>query len=136
MSDMATLPETRDDRTIPQDLWRFMILVTSDIIPYRFALGSHRSQSPDSDVYVGLDSVLQDFFGRLFAEFDEWVTEPTEFFEAGDRVFALGTYSARARATGKRFKARFAHLWTLRGGLIVRLQQCADTVQLHRALAD
>jgi ketosteroid isomerase-like protein len=90
---------------------------------------------PHSGDYVGLDSVLRDFFGRLFADFDEWVTEPAEILEAGDRVVAVGTYSARARATGKRFSARFAHLWTLRDGLIVRLQQCADTVQLSRALA-
>jgi len=90
---------------------------------------------PYSGVYVGIEPLLRDFFGRLFTEFDEWTTEPAEYFEAGDRVFVLGTYSARARATGKRFTARFAHAWTLRGGLIVRLQQCADTVQLARASA-
>src|SRR5262245_9486551 len=90
---------------------------------------------PYSGDYVGIDAVLRDFFGRLFTEFDQWVTEPSEYFEAGDRVFVLGTYSARAQATGKKFTARFAHLWTLRGGLIVRLQQCADTVQLARASA-
>jgi ketosteroid isomerase-like protein len=90
---------------------------------------------PYSEDYLGLDAMLGDFFGRLFSDFDEWVTEPTEIFEAGDHVFAVGTYSARARATGKRFTARFAHLWTLEGGRIVRLQQCADTLQLARALA-
>jgi ketosteroid isomerase-like protein len=36
--------------------------------------------------------------------------------------------------TGRRFTARFAHVWTLQDGLIVRLQQCADTVQLVDAL--
>src|SRR5262245_45050241 len=60
----------------------------------------------------------------------------SEFFESGERVIALGSYSGRARRTGKRFTARFAHVWTLQDGLIVRLQQCADTVQLARALAD
>ncbi len=89
---------------------------------------------PYSDVYVGLDAVLSGFFKRLFSEFEDWHTEPSEFFAGDDRVFALGTYSARARATGKSFKARFAHLWTLRDGVIVRLQQCADTVQVARAL--
>jgi uncharacterized protein len=90
---------------------------------------------PYSGVYSGLDNVLRDFFGRLFTDFDEFVAEGSEFFELGERVIALGSYSGRARKTGKRFSARFAHVWTLKGGLIVRLQQCADTVQLARAVA-
>ena len=83
---------------------------------------------PYSGVYEGLDSVLHDFFGRLFTDIDEFVAAPTEFIEAGDRVIALGHYSGHAAQTGKRFTARFAHVWTLKNGKIVRLQQCADTV--------
>jgi ketosteroid isomerase-like protein len=90
---------------------------------------------PYSGVYVGLDDVLRNFFGRLFQDFESFVAVGTEFFESGDRVIALGSYAGRARRTGKRFTARFAHVWTLHDGLIVRLQQCADTVQLARALA-
>jgi ketosteroid isomerase-like protein len=88
---------------------------------------------PHSDVYLGLAGV-GDFFTRLFGDFEDWHTEPSEFFETADRVIAIGTYSARAKATGKSFHARFAHVWTLRDGLITRLQQCADTVQLAKAL--
>jgi len=91
---------------------------------------------PYSGVYVGLDDVLRNFFGRLFQAFESFVAVGTEFFESGDRVIALGSYAGRAKRTGKRFTARFAHVWTLQDGLIVRLQQCADTVQLARALAD
>jgi ketosteroid isomerase-like protein len=72
---------------------------------------------PHSDVYLGLDGVF-DFFTRLFGDFQEWHNEPSEFFETGDHVIAIGTYSARAKATGKSFKARFAHVWTLRDGVI------------------
>jgi ketosteroid isomerase-like protein len=91
---------------------------------------------PYGGVYVGLDRVLGDFFARLFIDFDEFVANGSDFFESGERVIALGNYSGRARRSGKRFTARFAHVWTLQDGLIVRLQQCADTVQLARALAD
>lgn len=91
---------------------------------------------PYGGVYVGLDNVLGDFFGRLFTDFDEFAANGSEFFESGDHVIALGDYSGRVRKSGKRFTARFAHVWTLRDGRIVRLQQCADTVQLSRALAD
>jgi ketosteroid isomerase-like protein len=89
---------------------------------------------PHGGVYVDLDSVFRDFFGRVLQDFEDWHTEMSELFDAGDRVIALGTYSGRAKTTGKSFTARFAHLWTLDGGVIVRLQQCADTVQLTRAL--
>jgi uncharacterized protein len=88
---------------------------------------------PYSDVYLGLAGV-GDFFMRLFNDFEDWHTDPSEFFETGDRVIAIGTYSARAKATGKSLKARFAHVWTLRDGVIIRLQQCADTVHLAKAL--
>jgi ketosteroid isomerase-like protein len=87
---------------------------------------------PHSGIYHGLNGVF-DFFTRLFGDFEDWHTEPTEIFEAGDRVIGLGFYSARAKATSRSFKARFAHVWTMRDGVIVRLQQCADTVQLAKA---
>jgi uncharacterized protein len=90
---------------------------------------------PHGAVYVGLDDVLRNFFGRLFEEFESFVAVGSEFFESGDHVIALGTYTGRAKATGKEFTARFAHVWTLQGNRIVRLQQCADTVQVVRALA-
>jgi ketosteroid isomerase-like protein len=89
---------------------------------------------PCGGVYSGVDSVFRDFFGRVLQDFEDWRTEMSELFDAGDRVVALGTYSGRAKATGKAFTARFAHLWTLEGGVLVRLQQCADTVQLARAM--
>jgi uncharacterized protein len=88
---------------------------------------------PHSDVYHGLNGVL-DFFTRLFGDFEDWHSEPSEFFEAADHVIAIGTYSARAKATGRFFKARFAHVWTMRNGVIARLQQVADTVQVAGAL--
>ena len=87
---------------------------------------------PHSGIYHGLNGVF-DFFTRLFGDFEDWHTEPAEIFEAGDHVIGLGFYSARAKATGRTFKARFAHVWTLRDGVIVRLQQCADTVQIAKA---
>jgi uncharacterized protein len=88
---------------------------------------------PYSGVYQGLNGVFG-FFTRLFSDFEDWHTEPAEIFEAGDRVIGVGFYSARAKTTRKSFKARFAHVWTVRDGVIVRLQQCADTVQLAKAL--
>jgi uncharacterized protein len=89
---------------------------------------------PYSDIYLELDDVLGRFFARLFADFEDWHTEPSEFFETDNQVFVLGTYTARAKTTGRAFKARFAHVWTMRDGRIVGLQQVADTIQIARAL--
>jgi len=91
---------------------------------------------PYGGVYVGLDTLLRDFFGRLFMDFDEFMANGSEFFESGEHVIALGSYSGRARLTGRTFTARFVHVWTLRDGQIVRLRQCADTIQLARVLSD
>ena len=60
--------------------------------------------------------VRHDFFGRLFQDFESFVATGSEFFESGDRVIALGNYTGRAKATGKEFTARFAHVWTLQEG--------------------
>src|SRR5262245_27342943 len=57
---------------------------------------------PNSGAYQGLNGVF-DFFTRLFGEFEDWHTEPSEIFEAGDRVIGLGFYSARAKASGSSF---------------------------------
>ena len=45
---------------------------------------------PHSDIYHGLNGV-SDFFTRLFGDFEEWHTEPSEIFETGDHVFAVRT---------------------------------------------
>src|SRR5262245_61124649 len=63
---------------------------------------------PHSGIYQGLNGVV-DFFSRLFGDFEDWHTEPSEIFEASNRVIGLGFYSARAKATGRTFKARFTH---------------------------
>ena len=84
--------------------------------------------------YTGVESVFRDFFGRVLSDFDDWRTVANELHDAGNRVVALGTYSGRAKTTGKTFVARFTHFWTVEGGTMVRLQQCADTAQLSKAL--
>ena len=84
--------------------------------------------------YIGVEAVFRDFFGRVLSDFEDWRTAANELHDAGDRVVALGTYSGRAKTTGQTFVARFTHLWTVEGGVMVRLQHCADTAQLSKAL--
>jgi hypothetical protein len=46
-------------------------------------------------------ALLECFFKRLFIDFEDWRTQPSEVFKAGDWVFALGIYSGRAKAPTK-----------------------------------
>ena len=50
----------------------------------------------------------------------------------GKRVVAIGDYSGTYKATGKAFKAPFAHVWKLRGGAVVGFQQFTDTAVCSR----
>ncbi len=89
---------------------------------------------PYGGTYVGPDAVLQNVFARLGSEWDGFAAEPHEFVASADTVVALGEYSGTYRATGKSFKAPFAHVWKFSGGLVVSFTQHTDTAVVQRAL--
>lgn len=60
------------------------------------------------------------FFAQVAEADDIEVFEPREFFEAGDTVTVLGYERTRVRPTGKLFESEWAHIFTVRGGRIVR----------------
>ena len=89
---------------------------------------------PYAGTYVGPDAVLQGVFMRLGSEWDGFRAEPDEVLDAGDTVVGLGYYSGRYKATGKEFRAQFAHVFRLRDGKIVKFQQHTDTALVQAAL--
>jgi ketosteroid isomerase-like protein len=52
---------------------------------------------------------------------------PSEFVEDGATVVALGEYSGTFKATGKGFRAPFAHVWKLGHGKVISFHQYTDT---------
>ena len=44
------------------------------------------------------------------------------------------TILAASERDHRAFQARITHVWTLRDDFIVRLQQCADTAQIAKAV--
>jgi len=48
---------------------------------------------------------------------------PREFIGAGDKVVVLGEETGTDRAAGKAFKNRWAHVFTVRDGLIVTFRE-------------
>jgi ketosteroid isomerase-like protein len=89
---------------------------------------------PYGGVYVGSDAIVSNVFMPLGTEWDGFAAAPGEFVAQGDTVVVLGTYSGKYRATGKSFKAPFAHVWKLRDGKVQSLHQHTDTAVVQRAL--
>ncbi len=89
---------------------------------------------PYGGTYRGPNAVLEGVFMKLGTEWDGYAAIPAEFIDAGDTVVALGTYSGKYKATGKRFHANFAHVWTLRDGKAIKFVQYTDTLRVHEAL--
>jgi uncharacterized protein len=68
---------------------------------------------------------------RAYAEsvteaWDEFVIRPERFFDLGEQVLVLAREHGRGRDSGAEVQHPTAHLWTLRGGLVVRFQAFWD----------
>src|SRR5262249_47862256 len=57
------------------------------------------------------------------------------FAAQGDNVVVAGRYTARVISTGKRIDSPLVHLWTLRGGKVVRCVELTNTVAEAAACA-
>jgi ketosteroid isomerase-like protein len=90
---------------------------------------------PYGGTYHGPDEVLQKVFMRLGSEWDGFTGIPAEFVAQGDTVVVLGQYSGTYKATGKKFTAPFAHVWTANGGKLVKFRQFTDTALARAALS-
>jgi ketosteroid isomerase-like protein len=92
---------------------------------------------PQSGPRKGRAQVAQ-FFETLLAVEDPVSLERREFTAQGDRVVVLGSYTARAKATGRTWESEFVHVWTIRNGQIGRLDiqyNTAAAVDAYRAVA-
>lgn len=76
--------------------------------------------------------------GAFFAQVAESVTfvrfEPKEFVASGDKVVALGHYTAKT-PIGKGFDADFAMVFTLKNGKVVAFQEFSDSAAINAAYA-
>jgi ketosteroid isomerase-like protein len=84
-----------------------------------------RLQVPDAGVYRGFEGLLT-FFNRWQESWESLELEPLEYIEAGDQVVTVIRQSGRGRLSGAEVEHRFAQLWTLRDGKIVRMVMYPD----------
>lgn len=89
---------------------------------------------PYGGTYVGPDAVRNNVFAKLGSEWNGYAAVPHEYVASADTVVALGEYSGTYKATGKSFKAPFAHVWKFGAGGIISFRQYTDTAVVQRAL--
>jgi uncharacterized protein len=79
-------------------------------------------------------SEVIDFLETVNELFDEPYPDPEEFVAAGDRLLIVGTWRAKAKATGEPVAAPFAHVVMFRDGLLCDLHVYIDTATVLQAL--
>jgi ketosteroid isomerase-like protein len=81
--------------------------------------------------YVGPDAVLAKLaeVGQVLA-YEHTVDE---FFDAGDVIVVTGVYDGLYRPTATAFTTPFVHVWRVRDGKIVGLQQYVDAAPVVKA---
>jgi ketosteroid isomerase-like protein len=81
-----------------------------------------RPEIPDPQVHHGYEGVLA-ALNESRTEFAALDILPEEFIEAGDgRVVVVFTFVGRGRESGVPVEERLCHAWTIRDGLVVRME--------------
>ncbi|MGE0594953.1 MAG: nuclear transport factor 2 family protein [Hyphomonadaceae bacterium] len=88
----------------------------------------------DCNPYVGPNAVLTGVFARIGADWENFAAVSDELIDGDGTVVSLGHYSGVSKATGKKMRAQFAHVFRVRDGKIAAFQQYADTLGTAHAM--
>ncbi|HEX4187076.1 MAG TPA: nuclear transport factor 2 family protein [Solirubrobacteraceae bacterium] len=86
----------------------------------------------DAAVYRGHDGV-RDFLRGWIASFDRYEPTIERLFPAGDEVVAVVNDRAYIKESSRPIERRFAHLFTFRAGMIVRVRAYSDIAEALKA---
>ena len=81
----------------------------------------------------GPQQVAEGLFKPLMAEWSRFALTPSTFIAEGDVVVSLGEFTGLHGATGKAARAGYAHIWTVKDGIITRFRQYIDTLAIAQA---
>ena len=79
-------------------------------------------------------AAIAEFFRQVAEHVNFSRFEPQEFVATGDKVVALGHYTATTPVGGS-FDSDFAMVFTLRNGTVVRFQEFSDSAAINAAYA-
>ena len=88
---------------------------------------------PDTGTFTGREAV-RGFLEDFLEQWQEFHQEVEEVVTEGDRAALMIHLTARGRGSGAEVDARYAHLWTLREGVGVRVEAYYDRDAALRAL--
>jgi uncharacterized protein len=77
-------------------------------------------------------AAVAEFFAQVAANVSFSVFDPQEFIASGDKVIALGHYTATTPMK-KGFDSDFAMVFTLRNGKVVRFQEFCNSAAVNAA---
>lgn len=89
---------------------------------------------PLAGTYRTPDGVTSHVMEALGRDWEGWTAHDDRYVVDGENVVVLARYTARHRSTGKALAVRVAHHFVVRGGLIVRFEQFADTALVRAAM--
>jgi uncharacterized protein len=81
--------------------------------------------NPIAGTYRGREEVRR-FFEELFGAFREVRIEPERIIDLDDRILVFSLMYLRPTESDAAFETRIAHLWTVRGGEILRCKFFAE----------
>ena len=88
---------------------------------------------PYAGTYVGFSNIAK-VFQQLESEWTDYRFTVEGYVASGDKVMAYGTYSGTFNKTGKAFRARVSHLWTLKDQKIIGFEQFVDSQPVNDAM--
>ncbi|WP_426138953.1 nuclear transport factor 2 family protein [Pseudomonas sp. DWP3-1-2] len=89
---------------------------------------------PYAGTYIGPQDIIVNVFQRLATEWQDYTATVHTYLADGDRVAAFGVYTGIYRKTGKAMSATFAHLYQLKDGKIVSMEQYVDSAPVQAAM--
>ncbi len=81
----------------------------------------------------GPRNVAEGVFVPLQKDWETFEIVPSEYLVEEDAVLSIGRFRGVHGTTGKSVDAAYAHLWTVRDGLITRFRQFIDTLAIAQA---
>lgn len=89
---------------------------------------------PSGGIHRGPQAVANGAFGTIPTYYEEFAVIPQEFVDAEDRVFVIGEFQGKGKASGTPFVAPFVHIHTFRNGKWIRFQNYTDTGTIAAAI--
>jgi uncharacterized protein len=85
------------------------------------------------DIYRG-HAGLRRLFRETKEAWEEFSVTPERFIDAGERVIVIETLRGRGRVSGLEIESRSAVIWTVRDGMVVRMEMGLDPEEALKAV--